>query len=101
MNISPIRKNFISYSLLAVFSFFINYYFANLGLHPIDTFSFFESGYLITQGYHPVKDFWVISGIFVDYLQALFFLVFGNNWNSYVFHSSIVNSLISVLLLFF
>ena len=55
MNISPIRKNFISYSLLAVFSFFINYYFANLGLHPIDTFSFFESGYLITQGYHPVK----------------------------------------------
>ena len=101
MNISPIRKNFISYSLLAVFSFFINYYFANLGLHPIDTFSFFESGYLITQGYHPVKDFWVISGIVVDYLQALFFLVFGNNWNSYIFHSSIVNSLISVLFLFF
>ena len=37
----------------------------------------------------------------MDYLQALFFLVFGNNWNSYIFHSSIVNSLISVLFLFF
>ena len=60
---------------------FINYFFSNIGVYPIDTFSFFDSGYLITKGYHPIRDFWVISGLLIDYIQALFFLIFGNNWN--------------------
>ena len=68
--------NYIAYAILAVFAFFINYFFSNIGVYPIDTFSFFDSGYLITKGYHPIKDFWVISGILVDYIQALFFLIF-------------------------
>ena len=46
----------IAYIILAVFAFFINYFFSNIG-YPIDTFSFFDSGYLITEGYHPIKDF--------------------------------------------
>ena len=32
----------IAYIILAVFSFFINYFFSNIGVYPIDTFSFFD-----------------------------------------------------------
>ena len=76
------------YPLLVVFAFYINFYYANLGLHPIDTFTFFDSGFNITIGEHPIKDSWIISGIIGDYLQALFFKLFGLNWNSYIYHSS-------------
>ncbi len=95
------KMNYIAYAILAVFAFFINYFFSNIGVYPIDTFSFFDSGYLITKGYHPIKDFWVISGILVDYIQALFFLIFGNNWNAYVYHSSLLNVSASIFFLFF
>ena len=56
-------KLFLSIFLI-IFSFYINYYYANKGLYPIDSFTFFDSSYYITQGKHPIKDFWVISIIF-------------------------------------
>lgn len=95
------KINYIAYVILAVFAFYINYFFSNIGVYPIDTFSFFDSGYLITKGYHPIKDFWVISGVLIDYIQALFFLIFGNNWNAYIFHSSLLNVFVSIFLFFF
>ncbi len=95
------KINYIAYVILAVFAFYINYFFSNIGIYPIDTFSFFDSGYLITKGYHPIKDFWVISGVLIDYIQALFFLIFGNNWNAYIFHSSLLNASVSIFLFFF
>tara|TARA_B100001057_G_C22849543_1_gene950406 strand:+ start:737 stop:2341 length:1605 start_codon:yes stop_codon:yes gene_type:complete len=101
MNLYSSKINYVANIILAVFAFYINYFFSNIGLYPIDTFSFFDSSYLITQGYHPIKDFWIISGIFVDYLQALFFLIFGSNWNAYIYHSSILNVFVSVFLFFF
>ena len=101
MNSFSNKINYLAYIILAIFSFYINYFFANIGIYPIDSFSFFDSGYLITQGYHPIKDFWVISGIFIDYLQSIFFLIFGNNWNAYIFHSSFLNVLITLFFFFF
>jgi len=101
MYINSINIKTIQYFFLALFAFSINYYFSNKGLYPIDTFSFFDTSYLITQGYHPIKDFWVISGVFVDYLQALFFLIFGSNWNAYIIHSSFLNAFISMFFFFF
>ena len=95
------KIKYFAYIILAGFAFYINYFYANIGLYPIDTFSFFDSGYLVTQGYHPIKDFWVISGVLIDYLQALFFIIFGYNWNAYIYHSSIMNVLISVFFFFF
>lgn len=89
------------YVFLSIFAFYVNLYYSNIGLYPVDTFSFFDTGYLITKGYHPIKDYWVISGILVDYIQSLFFFIFGANWNSYVFHSSTINALITVLFFFF
>ena len=95
------KIKYFAYIILAGFAFYINYFYANIGLYPIDTFSFFDSGYLVTQGYHPIKDFWVISGVLIDYLQALFFIIFGYNWNAYIYHSSMMNVLISVFFFFF
>ena len=101
MNFYSFKIKFLFYIFLALFSFYINYFFSNKGLFPIDTFSFLDTGYLITQGYHPIKDFWVISGILIDYIQALFFLIFGFNWNAYVFHASFFNMMLSLFFFFF
>ena len=101
MNFYSIKIKFLFYLVLGVFSFYVNYFFSNKGLFPIDTFSFFDTGYLITQGYHPIRDFWVISGIFIDYIQALFFIIFGFNWNAYIFHSSFFNMILSLFFYFF
>ena len=101
MNLYSNKINYLAYLIITVFAFYINYFFSNIGVYPIDTFSFFDSGYLITKGYHPIKDFWIISGVLVDYIQALFFLIFGNNWNAYIFHSSILNTIAGTFFLFF
>ena len=93
-------KIFLGFFLI-VFSFYINYFYANKGLYPIDSFSFFDTGFYVTIGQHPIKDFWIISGIFVDYIQALFFLLFGENWNSYIYHASFFNSFLALFFFFF
>ncbi len=101
MNVKLNYLKFFLSIILIIFSFYINYYYANKGLYPIDSFTFFDTGYYITQGKHPIKDFWVISGIFPDYIQAIFFSLFGKNWNSYIYHSSFFNILISLFIFFF
>lgn len=101
MNLKLSYLKFILYTFLAIFAFYVNYFYSNLGLYPIDTFSFFDTGYLITRGYHPIKDYWVISGIFIDYTQSLFFYIFGANWKAYVYHSSFVNAGIAIFFFFF
>ena len=59
-------------------SFLLNKYYANLGVFPIDTFFHFDTGFRVLNGEYPVKDFWVVSGILVDYLEAFFFLHIGS-----------------------
>lgn len=93
--------NILLLFFLIIFSFFIPFYYGNKGVFPIDTLSFFDSSYNILLGRHPIRDFWIFSGIFVDYSQALFFKVFGLNWTSYVIHSAFVNSCITIFFLFF
>ena len=100
INKSNLLKYFLSIVII-IFSFLINFYYANIGLYPIDTFSFFDSGYNVLNGYHPIKDYWVISGILIDYIQSVFFYLFGLNWNASIFHSSFFNVLIIVNFFFF
>ena len=88
-------NTYLSLVLLS-FSFLINYIYASNGVFPIDTFLHYDSSYRITQGEYPIKDFWVVSGILVDFLGALFFEVFGINWNTYILHSSLINCLITI-----
>ena len=91
----------IKYTLilfLIIFSISINFYYGNIGAQPIDSFAFLDTGYSILKNKHPIKDYWIISGPFIDYVQAIFFKLFGVNWASYVFHASIFNLLIAASL---
>ena len=67
-----------------------------LELFPIDTFAFFDTSYNILIDRHPFRDIWITTGFLVDYIQALFFIIFGLNWSSAVIHASIINLLVSL-----
>ena len=95
-----IKTKYLNILVLIFFSFLINWYSANTGVLPIDTFGFFDTGYGILKGQLPIRDYWSYTGLTVDYFQSLFFLVFGNTWNSYIIHSSTLN-VISVLIFYF
>ena len=93
-------KKIINHSyliLIIFFSFCINWKYSKYGVFPIDSFLHYDSAYRILNGEYPIKDFWIVSGITVDFLQALFFKIFGVNFHSYILHSSLFNVLISVL----
>jgi len=94
-------KNIFYSIILAVFSLLVNQYIANRGAFPIDSFLIFDAAYNIISGYHPFKDYWLITGPFLDYIQALFFLIFGVNWTSYVLHGSILNALLGLFSFYF
>ena len=77
--------NYLYVFLITIYAFSINWISANLGVMPIDTFAFFDTAYSILNNKLPLRDFWIFTGIAVDYLQSLFFLLFGESWRSYVF----------------
>jgi len=89
-------KNKIYLIFLGIFSLTINQFFANKGVFPIDSFLIFDPAFYITSGYHPFKDYWLITGPFLDYIQSLFFLIFGISWFSYALHASVVNMAIAL-----
>lgn len=92
---------YLSVFTLFFFAFFINQFYGNQGLFPHDSASHFDSAFRILEGQHPVKDFWIISGFIIDYLQSFLFLIFGTSWQVYVAHASLFNGLLTIFLLFF
>ena len=72
-------KKFLSHSenilvlLIFLFSLLINQYYANKGAFPIESFAHFDIAFRILQGDIPFQDYWLVSGLFIDYTQALFF----------------------------
>ena len=79
------------------FSLFFNQYFGNRGIFPIDSFSHFDLGFRVLNGELPFKDYWVVSGPFVDFIQAFIFLILGVNWQTYLLNASILNGIFAVL----
>lgn len=76
MNIkSLIRNKFFLFFCFFIFffSFFFNKKYANMGVFPIDTFYHFDSALGILNGKIPIRDYWIVSGLAVDYLQSFFF----------------------------
>jgi hypothetical protein len=96
-NNSLINKNILSFLIISIIAFTLNFYYANLGVFPIDTFLHYDSAYKILNNEFPIRDYWIVSGIFVDFLQSFFFLIFGVNWKAYIIHSSVINLLVSIL----
>ena len=93
-----LKSNIITLIIIFFFSFFINYYYSSFGVFPIDTFFHYDSAARILQGEFPIRDFWIVSGLVIDLIQSLFFKFFGVNWFAYIFHSSISNFLISLII---
>ena len=89
-------KDFYISIILIVVSFSINFSVASNGVYPVDTFIHYDNGYRILLGELPVKDYWIVHGFLIDFIQAIFFHLFGNNWYAYVIHSSLFNCIIVV-----
>ena len=94
------NKDFILVLLLIIFSISINQYFGYVGILPIDSFLVFNSGFDLLNGYYPFKDYWTIKEPFIDFIQAIFFKLFGVSWFSYVFHASFFNCVITLATFF-
>ena len=78
---------------ISIYAYLINWFSGNIGIMPIDSFGFLDTGYSILNGHLPIRDFWIFTGLLVDYMEAAFFFLFGNNWNSHLAHSSFMNIL--------
>ena len=79
---------------LIIFSVIFNFYAASRGVFHVDTFVHFDSAFRILEGDLPLKDYWIVHGLLVDYIQSFFFYFFGLSWFSYILHSSIFNAII-------
>ena len=100
MSIKNKRKEIFLIVTLLFTSILFNQYYGNIGIQPIDSFFPFNSGYDVLNGYFPFKDYWTITGPFIDVVQALFFKIFGVSWFSYVFHASIFNFIFAIFLFY-
>ena len=94
------NKKFFYLIIIFLFSVLINQHYGLIGLNPIDSFATFNAGYDILNGHYPFKDFWTITGPLTAFIQAFFFKIFGVSWFSYVFHASILNSILSISVFF-
>ena len=89
-------KNLFSVFLLGIFSFLINYYYGFIGIMPMDNTVLFNGGFRVLKGYVPFTDYWLVTGPLLDYLNAFFFKLLGLSWSTFIFHSSLVNVLITI-----
>ena len=92
-----LNLNLINIFLLILFSFYINFYYSSSGVLAQDTFAYYDVGYRVMNGDVPFKDYWTVSGPFIDYLQSALFYLFGVNWGVYILNGSIINVFITVL----
>ena len=88
-----ITKEFLIIVGISIYAFYVNWMSGNIGIIPIDSFGFLDSGHSILHGKLPIRDFWIFTGLIVDYMEAFFLLIFGNNWNSHLIHASFMNIL--------
>ena len=89
-------SNFILVSLLAGFSFLINFHYGFIGLMPMDNTVLFNGGFRVLNGYVPFSDYWLVTGPLLDYLNAFFFKILGLSWKTFIIHSSLINLLLAV-----
>ena len=93
---SPYLQNILIFILILI-SLSINQYYAMKGAFPIESFAHYDISLRILSGDIPFRDYWAVSGIFIDYLQSIFFLLFGNNFQIYVLHASILNAIATLV----
>ena len=69
------RKELITLKLFFnwyfVYCLFINFYTASRGYFRRH-FLHYDNGFRIILGENPIKDYWIVHGFLIDYLQAFF-----------------------------
>ncbi len=97
-----ISKNINKIYLLIIFltAASFNFYYGLIGVFPIDSFFTYNAAFEILNGKYPFKDYWTITGPFLDFTQAIFFYIFGVNWNSYILHAALINSLLGIVVFY-
>ena len=98
---SQFCTNLIIVAIIILFSSSINSFFGHRGLMPLDDLQNFNSGYRVLNGDFPFRDYYSISGPFLDIFQSFFYKLFGINWNSFILHSSFFNCLYSISIFYF
>ena len=83
------------------FSFIINFYYGHQGLMPLDDVLNFNSGYRILTGDFPFRDYYSITGPFLDISRGYIYKILGVSWQSFVLHASIMNCLYSISFFYF
>lgn len=99
-----LKKKFLTIIQFFTIFFFplaINQYYANQGLFPMESFAYYDIPFRILKGDVPFLDFWVVSGIFIDYIQSLFVFFLGKSFQVYVLHASLFNSFLTLLTFYF
>ena len=89
-------KEFITVLGIIFYAYYINRLSSAVGVMPIDSFGFFDTAFSILKNKLPIRDFWIFTGLIVDYMGAFFLTVFGKNWASYVLHASFMNIVASL-----
>ena len=64
----------------------------------MDTFVLYNGGFKVLNNLVPFKDYWLVTGPLMDYLNALIFKIIGVSWRSYIVHSSFLNGIVSIIL---
>ena len=95
--LSLLKNNRIYFLILFLNSFIFTFYYGYRGIYPIDSFLIFDAGYKVLNNVHPFKDYWSITGPFLDYIQSILFLIFKVNWFSYVLHAALINCLLALV----
>jgi len=86
---------------IIIYAFYINWLSGNIGIMPIDSFGFLDTGFSILKNKLPIRDFWIFTGLLVDYMESFFLLIFGNKWSSHLIHASFMNIVASLSVYFF
>ncbi len=94
-------KIFLYIFLLSLSALIITGYYGYRGVFPIDSFLIYDAGYKILNGYIPFRDYWSITGPILDFLQFIFFKIFGTNWFSYILHSASINLILTLTFFYF
>ena len=72
------------YFIIAIFSFYINYWVASRGVFPIDTFVHFDSAARIIQKEIPIKDFFLQIFLFPQSIGSSRFENYNLNLNNLI-----------------
>ena len=101
LNKNSTFKEFPTILGIIIYAFYINWFSGNMGVLPIDSFGFLDTGFSILKNKLPIRDFWIFTGLLVDYMEAFFLWGFGNNWNSHLIHACFMNVLGSLCIYYF